>query len=150
MAEHPQEDGCAGPDTFAHLRNNAPPRRITDSSAPARTITDDWADGPLWSLFPFQSPTGPPSMYPRFDQVRQLWQALEEWSRKTRGGQLGVFRRLRLGNYAHVSIPWAQAIMTQEERERLPGIFSASELTPQSPAPSARLKQIITEFGGTR
>jgi hypothetical protein len=102
----------------------------------------------LWSLFPIQSRSATPSMYPGFDRMIHLWEALENWSWRTRGGQHGVFRLLRLGAFAHVSIPWAQGIMTEEERERLPGVFAASELTPQSPAPPARLKQIVSDFGG--
>jgi hypothetical protein len=102
----------------------------------------------LWSLFPIQSRATAPSMYPGFERMKRLWEALESWSRKTLDGQLGVFRLLKLGAFAHVSVPWAQAIMTEEERGRLPGLFAASELTPQSPTPLARLKQIVSEFGG--
>ena len=101
----------------------------------------------LWARFRITSWTTTPTMYPGFDRMRRLWEALEVWSRKTHDGTRGIFQLLKLGSFPHVSIPWAQAIMTEEERERLPGLFAASELTPQSPAPPARLKQIVNEFG---
>lgn len=103
----------------------------------------------LWSLFPIRTWTTTPTMYPGFDRMGRLWGAVETWSRESRGGELGVFRPLRLGSFAHVSVPWAQAVMAEEERGRLPGMFAASELTPHSPAPPARLRQIVNEFGST-
>ena len=102
----------------------------------------------LWSFFPRANSLGFADDVSGFDRMKSLWEALESWSRKTHGGQLGVFRLLKLGAYPHVSIPWAQAIMTDEERARLPGLFASSGLTPQSPVPQARLKQIVSDFGG--
>jgi len=77
----------------------------------------------------------------------KLWAELERWSAHRQRGRLGNFRLLRLGNLAHVSIPQAQAILTDAERQRLPALFAVAGLTPDTPLPAERLRQVLIEFG---
>ena len=101
----------------------------------------------LWRLFPVDGRPISPSWYPEFNHMVELWVELERWSGQRLRGRLGTFRLLRLGKLAHLSIPQAQAILTDAERQRLPDVFAIAGLTPETPLPAEKLRQVLDEFG---
>lgn len=101
----------------------------------------------LWQRYPATGRSSPPDFYPDFDRMVDLWKGLEDWSIQQLGGSRGVFKTLRLGSLAHLSIPRAQNLLTDAERQRLPELFASAGLTPQSPVPPSRLRQVLDELG---
>src|SRR5207245_1588538 len=87
---------------------------------------------------------------PHFEQMQILWRDLEEWSNRDRGGNLGVFTVRTVGKWAHVGIPKAQSLLTEQKRHRLPEIFAAAELDPGSPPTDAQLSHCILRHGQGR
>lgn len=69
-------------------------------------------------------------MLPSFDQMIALWDDLETWSTQDRMGNLGVFMARIVGGWIYVGLPLAQTILSEKERNSLPGIFAAAGLTP--------------------
>ena len=68
-----------------------------------------------------------------FTKIDQLWDDLQQWSQVEKGDMLGKFRKTRRGNLAHVGLIYAQTVMSEEERKKLPVIFSKANLDPTDP-----------------
>jgi hypothetical protein len=82
----------------------------------------------LWELLG-ENETGTP---PSFDQMWELWEDLEDWSVRDKGGELGVFQARAVGGKIHIGLPLAQTVLTETERHALPRIFTDAGLDPGS------------------
>ncbi len=85
-----------------------------------------------------------------FDQMRQLWKGLEEWSIKSVEGQYGRYVFNTIGKMKHVGIPFSQALMTSRDRNQLPAIFHEAKLRPLAPPNKEVLLRSILDFGHRR
>ncbi len=84
---------------------------------------------------------------PSFDRMLSLWDDLEVWSNRDRGGDLGVFSVRFAGNWIHVGLPKAQAILTEQERRDLTKIFVAAALDPTEPPNDIELASTVRRHG---
>lgn len=89
-------------------------------------------------------------MLPSFDRMLELWDDLERWSVRDRGGGLGMFTARFIGGWIHVGVPIAQRILTDQERAALPEIFSEAGLDPNSPPPEAELARVLRTHSAGR
>jgi hypothetical protein len=93
-----------------------------------------------------ESPTA--GQYPSFDKMVSLWDDLERWSNRDRGGELGIFyNNLIAGSWFHVGIPIAQTFLTEHERVVLPNIFARTAMDPSAPPSDEELAALIRRFG---
>ncbi len=98
----------------------------------------------LWKLLGREDAEGTP---PSFDRMLTLWDDLEVWSNRDRGGDLGVFSVRFAGNWIHVGLPKAQAILTEHERRDLTKIFVAATLDPTDTPNDLELAASIRRHG---
>lgn len=84
---------------------------------------------------------------PSFDQMLSLWEDLEVWSNQDMGGALGVFSIRIAGEWIHVGLPKAQAVLTEQERTDLREIFAASGFDPTAPPPDAEIARALRRHG---
>ena len=97
----------------------------------------------LWSLLG-EDRTG---RLPSFERMLELWDDLEQWAVRDRGGQLGVFEARIVGGKIHVGLPLAQTILTEAERDSLPRVFADAELDPGRAARSRELRRALVVHG---
>ena len=86
-------------------------------------------------------------MLPSFDRMYELWIDLEQWSQLDKRGELGVFEVQWVGDYVHVDIPRAQAILSETERAMLPSIFANAGLDPGFPPGEEDLGGLVRRYG---
>ena len=86
---------------------------------------------------------------PSFKRMLELWDDLEQWSVRDRGGDLGVFEARNVGGRVHVGLPLAQTILTETERDALPFLFSDARLDPARPATSRELRRALIVHGNS-
>ena len=84
---------------------------------------------------------------PSFDRMLRLWEDLEVWSNHDMDGDLGVFSIRITGEWIHVGLPKAQAVLTEHERRALPAIFTAASLDPMAPPSDSELAQHVRRHG---
>jgi hypothetical protein len=92
-------------------------------------------------------PDGHGGAPPSFDRMLDLWEDLEVWSNRDMEGRLGVFSIRIAGEWIHVGLPKAQAVLTDQERRSLPSIFSNANLDPTSLPPDFELARVLRRFG---
>ena len=97
----------------------------------------------LWSLLG-EDRTG---TLPSFERMLELWDDLEQWSVRDRGGELGVFEARIVGGKIHIGLPLAQTILTAAERDVLPRVFSDADLDPGRAAKSRELRRALVVHG---
>ena len=97
----------------------------------------------LWSLLG-EDRTG---TLPSFERMLELWDDLEQWSVRDRGGELGVFKARIVGGKIHIGLPLAQTILTATERDALPRVFSDAGLDPSRAAMSRELRRALVVHG---
>jgi hypothetical protein len=90
---------------------------------------------------------GRTDMYPGFQQMQELWKALEHWANVAKHGELGTFRALPLGGMQHVSLPVGQAIWTEEERDELPQLFAGCGFAPGTGVSRGQLRAAVLQSG---
>lgn len=84
---------------------------------------------------------------PSFDHMIELWLDLQKWSREDKNESLGWFEARIRGGWRKVGLPLSQTLITEDERKRLPVIFSQSGLDPADvPSPEVILR-VLREFG---
>jgi hypothetical protein len=88
-----------------------------------------------------------PRSYPSFDRMLELWDDLERWSNLDTHGRLGTFHHSIAGNWIHVGLPISQTLLTEHERQALPGIFAHAGVDPTSPPSDAELAALLTRYG---
>lgn len=81
-------------------------------------------------------------------KMAKLWSNLEFWSKNIKGEELGRFTKRVRGGNVHVGIPLSQTIISEEERKKLPLIFSKSNLDPNDLPSEETLKHKLNANGG--
>jgi hypothetical protein len=77
----------------------------------------------------------------------ELWEDLEVWSNQDTAGALG-FSSIRIaGEWIHVGLPKAQAVLTEQELRALPSIFAAAEFDPTAPPSDRELARALRRHG---
>lgn len=97
----------------------------------------------LWELLGEHGTGSPPS----FERMVELWDDLERWSTRDRGGELGVFEASIVGGWVHVGLPLAQTVLTEGERAALPKIFAEAQLEPGIPPSNRELYRALVQYG---
>jgi hypothetical protein len=87
---------------------------------------------------------------PSFSKMFELWQDLEVWSTRDRAGELGIFEITFAGEWVHVGLPKAQALLTEAERRTLPAIFADAGLDPAVSPPTSQLARVLRQHGEGR
>jgi hypothetical protein len=85
-----------------------------------------------------------PSFRPK---MLDLWDDLDVWSNRDQAGQLGVFSIRFAGEWIHVGLPKAQALLTDQERRELPSIFSEAGFIPALEASDHEITHALLRFG---
>jgi len=85
--------------------------------------------------------------YPGFGEMRRLWDDLEHWAQRDRGGELGIFEAHVSNRFIHVGIPISQTILSEQERLALPAIFADGALDPTSAPSDALLSELLLRHG---
>lgn len=84
---------------------------------------------------------------PSFDRMLELWEDLEVWSNQDTGGALGVSSIRIVGEWIHVGLPKAQAILTESEVRALPALFASASLDPMAPPSDQELARALRRQG---
>lgn len=98
----------------------------------------------LWHLLMDPSETGMP---PSFNRMRELWADLEKWSKEDKGEEIGRFTFRIRGGWDHVGLPLSQTLLSNEERNKLPFIFSEADLDPTDVPAVDTLKRAMLYYG---
>ncbi|MEA5477814.1 hypothetical protein VB774_09295 [Pseudanabaena galeata UHCC 0370] len=85
--------------------------------------------------------------YPDFGEMWQLWQDLERWTNQEKSGELGIFTCRSVGNRRHIGFPFAQALLSEEERRSLPYIFAAANLDPVTSPTQEEIGALVSTHG---
>jgi hypothetical protein len=84
---------------------------------------------------------------PSFHRMLELWEDLEVWSNQDTAGALG-FSSIRIaGEWIHVGLPKAQAVLTEQELRALPSVFAAAEFDPTAPPSDRELARALRRHG---
>ena len=62
--------------------------------------------------------------YPSFDKMMDLWADLQDWTQDDKKNEWGEFYCDIYGNKVHVGILYYQVVLTKEDQDNLPKIFS--------------------------
>ena len=93
---------------------------------------------------------GEPRAPSSFDQMIDLWDDLEKWSREDHHENLGRFVARFRGQRWMVGLPLSQTLISEDERKRLPLLLSERGLDPLDlPSPEVILR-LLREVGGAR
>jgi hypothetical protein len=84
---------------------------------------------------------------PSFHRMLELWEDLEVWSNQDTAGALGVSAIRIAGEWIHVGLPKAQAVLTEQELRALPTIFAAAEFDPTAPPSDRELARSLRRSG---
>jgi len=88
-----------------------------------------------------------PGQYPRFNQMKVLWDDLEHWANEDKSGEWGIFNINIAGSWVHVGRPIAQTLLTQEELKALPVIFAEADLDPTALVSEQAIAQSLAKYG---
>ncbi|WP_342678754.1 hypothetical protein [Methanofollis sp. UBA420] len=81
------------------------------------------------------------------DYISCLWKDLQIWSQVKKGEAYGRFTIMRRGGHRNVGIIYAQTILSENERKKLPIIFSRAGLDPTDPPTEDVLKLKLRRYG---
>lgn len=85
---------------------------------------------------------------PSFDQMIDLWDDLEKWSREDKHENFGRFVARIRGQWWMVGLPLSQTLISEDERRRLPLLLSERELDPSDlPSPEVILRLLRKAAG---
>ena len=85
--------------------------------------------------------------YPRFEKMRPLWDDLERWANEDMEGSLGSFTVRVAGSCSHVGVPFAQTVLSEQERGALAQVFAAAHLDPNALPGDAELGRLLSTHG---
>jgi len=99
----------------------------------------------FWDLLGKPDKTGTPPQFPRMEK---LWEDLEKWSTEDKHEELGRFTARIRGGWVHVGRPLSQTLLSDDERNYLPLIFSEAELDPTDTPSDAVIRRVLLSYGG--
>lgn len=79
--------------------------------------------------------------------IGYLWDDLQKWSQVKKGESCGRFTKTRRGGHVHVGIIYAQTIISENERNKLPQLFLNAGLDPTDPPTEDVLKLKLRHYG---
>jgi len=82
-----------------------------------------------------------------FDSMAKLWKDLEKWSTEDKHEELGRFTARIRGGWVHVGRPLSQTLLSDDERNYLPLIFSEAELDPTDTPSDAVIRRVLLSYG---
>ncbi len=82
-------------------------------------------------------------MLPYFNQMRQLWDDLGDWTVVDRHGDLGIFQSRTTGGFRHIGYPRSQSILAEQDRRALPRIFFSTSLDPATFHPQDEIARAL-------
>ncbi|QJB29379.1 hypothetical protein [Limnospira fusiformis] len=85
--------------------------------------------------------------YPGFQDMRELWDDLEQWSQTEKCGEWGLFYSQSIGGNVHIGYPLSQTLLTEPELKVLPAIFDKAQLDPTSPGSEEEIRLLIIQHG---
>ena len=98
----------------------------------------------FWKLLNNEDSSGTPRS---FEQMIDLWDDLEKWSREDKNETLGKFEARIRGNWWKVGLPLSQLLISEEERRHLPILFDKANLDPVDTPPPDVMARLLKEFG---
>ena len=81
-----------------------------------------------------------------FSGIDELWDHLTLWSLVLKAESLGRFRKMRKGNLAHVGLIYSQTVISEDERKKLPLVFSRANLDPTDPPSEETMRTVLFRF----
>ena len=82
-----------------------------------------------------------------FDRMAELWKDVEKWSTEDKHEELGRFTARIRGGWVHVGRPLSQTLLSDDERNYLPLIFSEAELDPTDTPSDAVIRRVLWKYG---
>lgn len=82
-----------------------------------------------------------------FEKMFELWDDLEKWSKEHREEELGSFTARVRGGKWHIGLPLSQTILSKEERDSLPLIFTEAYFEPGANYPVSTIIAALRRFG---
>jgi hypothetical protein len=98
----------------------------------------------FWELLGEPDSSGTPL---RFDRMGELWEDMEKWSIEDKHEELGRFAARIRGGWVHVGRPLSQTLLSDDERNYLPLIFSEAELDPTDTPSDAVIRRVLLSYG---
>jgi hypothetical protein len=98
----------------------------------------------LWPLLGEPGGSGTPL---HFDHMAELWEDLQKWSTEDKHEELGRFAARIRGGKVHVGRPLSQTLLSDDERNYLPLIFSEAELDPTDTPSDAVIRRVLLSYG---
>jgi len=98
----------------------------------------------FWELLGELDSSGTPI---HFDRMGELWKDLEKWSTEDKHEELGRFTARIRGGWVHVGRPLSQTLLSDDERNYLPLIFSEAELDPTDTPSDAVIRRVLLRYG---
>lgn len=86
-------------------------------------------------------------MLPSFDKMWELWMDLETWSKEDKNEEVGHFKFRIRGHWVHVGLPLSQTLLSNDERQKLPLIFSDADLDPTDIPSTQTIKKLLLLYG---
>jgi len=93
----------------------------------------------LWELLGEQR-TG---TVPSFNLMSQLWDDLEDWTVRDKGGEVGIFQSRSIGGNLHIGYPLSQSILAEQDRRALPQVFYSAGLDPAAFHPAGEIAMAL-------
>ena len=93
----------------------------------------------LWDLLGEQRTGSVPS----FSLMSQLWDDLEDWTVRYRGGEVGVFQSRSVGGNLHIGYPLSQSMLAEQDRRALPQVFYSAGLDPAAFHPAGEIAMAL-------
>jgi len=94
----------------------------------------------FWELLGEPDSSGTPL---HFDRMGELWKDLEKWCAEDKHEELGRFIARIRGGKVHVGRPLSQTLLSDDERNYLPLIFSEAELDPTDTPSDAVIRRVL-------
>jgi hypothetical protein len=82
-----------------------------------------------------------------FHKMWELWDDLEKWSKEDREGELGNFTARIRGKKMHIGLPLSQTVLSGEERNHLPLLFTDANLEPGANLSSTIILNALKKYG---
>ena len=98
----------------------------------------------FWDLLDKPDKTGTP---PQFHRMVELWEDLEKWSTEDKHEELGRFTARIRGGWVHVGRPLSQTLLSDDERNYLPLIFTEAELDPTDTPSDTVIRRDLLSHG---
>lgn len=84
---------------------------------------------------------------PSFNRMETLWEDLDRWTTQTCKGRIGKFTKVE-SHFVHVSNPISQSLLSEEDRKKLPNIFSWAAMSPDTLPLEEEVRRAMVDYNG--